>query len=95
MPTQTEYYGQFFTELDSIMSFPADTKGDIYKHAAEARRRVLAKRNSLTKDITAAWKDGFKRLKDENDKMQRDLRNAQVQAFVEIGAETAKQIAQL
>jgi len=73
MPTQQEYQDILYAESQTIMSMPADTKTDINKHAAEARRRVTAKRNELTKGITTAWKDGFKKIKDENDQMQKDL----------------------
>jgi len=76
MPTHQEYLNVFMDEADEMMSFPADTKVDVNKHAAEARRRVIRKREEFTKGITKARNDGFKRIKDENDQMQRDLRQA-------------------
>jgi hypothetical protein len=76
MPNYQEYENILYAEAQSIMTFPADTRTDIDKHAAEARRRVTRKRNELTGGITKAWKDGFARLKAENDQMQKDLAQA-------------------
>lgn len=73
MPTYNEYETILYDEGDSIMSMPADTKRDVDKHAAEARRRVTRKRNELTKDISDRWKQRFAEIKAENDQMQKDL----------------------
>ncbi len=76
MPTYQEYEDILYAEGQTIMEMPANTKADVNKHAAEARRRVIRKRNELTQGITKAWRDGFAVLKAENDQMQKDLKQA-------------------
>ncbi len=76
MPTYQEYEDILYAEGETIMSFPADTRRDVDKHAAEGRRRVRRKRDELTQGITKAWRDGFAKLKAENDQMQKDLMKA-------------------
>ncbi len=76
MPTYQEYEDILYAEGQTIMEMPADTRVDVNKHVAEAKRRVTRKRNELTMGITKAWKDGFAKLKTENDQMQKDLKAA-------------------
>ncbi len=80
MPTESDYVGILVAEAQSIMDFPAETRRDVDKHCAEARRRITRKRDELTKEITNKWKTGFAALKEENDQMQRDLRLAHKEA---------------
>jgi len=80
MPTEADYVGALISEAQSIMDFPADTKYDVNKHAAEARRRINKKRDEFTKEITNKWKTGFAALKAENDQMQKDLMMAHKEA---------------
>lgn len=76
MPNQAEYEAILDAEAQSALSRPVGSRRDVDAACAEARRRVTRKRDELTKDITVRWKDGFKGLKDENDQMQRDLKQA-------------------
>lgn len=76
MPDQQAFESILYGEAEGILSMPADTRADILKHAAEARRRVTRKRNELTGTISTAWKEGFAALKAENDQMQQDLKSA-------------------
>ncbi len=76
MPTYQEYEDILYGEADSALSRPVGTRRDIQAAVAEARRRVVRKKNELTQGITKAWKEGFARLKAENDQMQKDLLKA-------------------
>lgn len=62
---ELKYGGQTVREAQSI--------------AADARRKVTRKGSEFTADITKKWKDGFKALKDENDQMQKDLKQAHIE----------------
>jgi hypothetical protein len=76
MRSQSEYESILDSEAGSALSRPVGTRRDVQAAGAEARRRVIRKREELTKEITKLWNDGFKVLKNENDSMQRGLRAA-------------------
>ncbi|MFH0813271.1 MAG: hypothetical protein V2A69_10615 [Pseudomonadota bacterium] len=76
MRTQSEYESILDAEADSALSRPVGTRRDVQAAGAEARRRVVRKRDELVREISQLWKDGFKNLKEENDSMQRGLRAA-------------------
>jgi hypothetical protein len=48
---------------------------NIRKEAAQKRRALVDERDSRVKEITRVWKEGFGRLKYENDFMQQELEN--------------------
>lgn len=79
MRTQLEYEGILNAEADSVLSRPVGTRRDVQAAGAEARRRVTKKKGDLTKEISQAWRDGFKIIKDENDAMQANLRAAHLE----------------
>lgn len=76
MRTGSEYQGLLMSEADSALSRPVGTERDVNAAVAEARRRVTAKRNQLTDEISKLWKEGFKTLKEENDMLQKALQVA-------------------
>jgi|SRR3972149_16018 len=92
MSSKGEYDAAFNSEIDSIMAFPADAKVDVMKHAAEARRRIVRKRDEFTRGISKAWKDGYALLKAENDRMQKDLAQSFREAHGSIDAVTGDKI---
>ena len=95
MASRSEYDSTFDSEINSIMSFPADTRSDVMKHGAEARRRIVRAFNNFTKGISARWKERFKEIKEENDLLQKDLKESYAHAHDVIDDLIGDQIARL
>ena len=95
MPTAQEFRNSIDEAVGGIMEFPADTKVDIMKHLAEAKRRARAERNRCIGMISVKWREGFKSLKAENDQMQKDLRAAFASVELDLNGEAGDQISAL
>jgi chromosome condensin MukBEF MukE localization factor len=76
MTTIGGYDNALYNEYEPIMAFPADTRRDVDKHAAEARRRIVRKRDALRMEISNRWRQRFKEIKEENDTLERELAQA-------------------
>jgi hypothetical protein len=86
MPTEQDYDLIFLRTTDPFLRITLATREQIYKMGAQAKTALIKERNNLTKDITRRWNEGYKKLKDENDQMQRDLRSSWLDHHNEIDA---------
>jgi outer membrane biogenesis lipoprotein LolB len=66
----------------------------INEDAAKMRGNARDERDERTKEITRKWKDGFKALKEENDRLQRENVETFNREIADIDAMTKSQIAQ-
>ncbi len=95
MASKEEYDDGFESEVDSIMSFPADTKRDVEKHAAEARRRIVRLKDKFRLAISNRWRERFKEIKVENDALEKALNESYIHTQRAIVVITEDQIARL
>lgn len=58
----------------------------IHIDAAAKRREITEERNNKTGEITIAWKRGFQRLKEENDRLQKERDDTFKSDMAEVGA---------
>jgi len=79
MPTIDEYKQMLRDSTNAVEDFAPDTKGNIEKSRAEARRRVIDERNEQTKKISERWKQAFGLIKIENDEWQNNLKAAYIE----------------
>jgi len=86
MASRGEYKAAFWSEADSIMSFPADTKRDVQKHEAEARRRIIRMKDKLRMGISNLWRQRFAEIKKENDDLEKALKEEFESAMREVSA---------
>lgn len=73
MPNKSDYDGIFDGLVNTILQDGYANKREGRGLAARANHGVVVRRNELTKDISKIWRDGYDRLKEENDQMQTDL----------------------
>lgn len=84
MASKAEYESVFGEDMQ-VLNFPAGTRGDVMKYAAEARRRIVRSRDKFTKEISALWKKRFAEIKKENDDLQLSLIESFHEAHKNIG----------
>ena len=71
--SEEEYDAEFKAVVEPPLRFVADNMSQVRKAAARARRIAVAKRVSLRGEISLAWKEGYSKLKAENDAMEKNL----------------------
>ena len=86
MPSKQEYDAAFFREWEIAMAFPTGAKIDAYRHAAEARRRIVRKQTELRLGISNLWRQRFAEIKIENDTLEKALAQSYKEAHAEINA---------
>lgn len=76
MPTEQDYDMIFLRVTDPLLQAHPKTIAEAYRLGSQARRALRLLREDMTLGITNIWRSGYKKLKDENDQMQRDLKSS-------------------
>lgn len=76
MPGTEEHQQEFIDLAGNILGVEVINRAQVIHLGAVAKSALVKKRDEFTKEITKAWKDGFVKLKAENDQMQHDLKEA-------------------
>ena len=95
MPSKQEYDQAFYAEWEIAMAFPTDAKVDAYRHAAEARRRIVRRKTALRLEISNLWKRRFAEIKIQNDTLEQALEQSYKEAHADINANLADVLVRL
>ncbi len=74
MRTLSDYENAFGQISDQVLSRDFNTKAEARHLVAVANNAVRKARDVFTQEITFDWKEGFKKLKAENDRLQEECK---------------------
>lgn len=66
---------------------------EVRYHAARLKAQAREEREARKGDITLRWKNGFRALKEENDRLQRESEEKYKKDITDIDAESTRRIA--